>query len=337
VNTPLDQHMLVAQGPQAAHIADLWWFYLAIMAVVCVLIWTCILIALMRRDVLTRDPALDEDTLAETAQRGRPVRALSAKSERRLHRIVALAGAATVLTLFVLLVKTLATTRALASLPRSNAVHIELTGHRWWWGARYSEPDVSLSFTTANELHIPVGRPVELKLRSADVIHSFWVPNLHGKRDLVPGRDTTLWLRADRPGRYRGQCAEFCGSAHAQMALWIVAEPSSKFEAWKQAQRADAHKPSSAEAKRGQSVFMSGPCAMCHTISGTTAQSSLGPDLSHVASRDSLAAASLPNTRGHLAGWLLNAQNLKPGVAMPNISLAGDDLHALLAYLEELR
>jgi cytochrome c oxidase subunit 2 len=337
VNVPVDQHVLVPKGPQAAHIADLWWFYLIVMVLVCVLVWACILIALIRRDARTEQPALDEQTLASLVRPERSLRALSPARERRHQRWVMGAIVATIAILFGLLFRSVHTSKLLAQLPQRDVVHLEVVGHRWWWELRYSERDVSLSFTTANELHIPVGRPVELKLRAADVIHSFWVPNLHGKRDLVPGRDTTLLLQADEAGTYRGQCAEFCGTAHARMALWVVAEPQAQFERWKLAQRALPAPPTTDEAARGQQLFTSGPCAMCHTVAGSTAQSSLGPDLTHVASRRSLAAATLPNTRGHLAGWLLNAPNIKPGTQMPSMSLEAAQLHALVAYLEGLR
>ena len=337
MTTPVDQHVLVPGGPQAAHIAELWWLYLAVMVAVCVAIWGCTLVALLRRDTRLADPALDEDTLAGIPAPERKLRPLSAKGEARLLRWVVGASVVSIAVLFVLLARSMITAQRLAQLPDRATVRIELTGHRWWWELRYIERDVSQGFTTANEIHIPVGRTVELKLRSADVIHSFWVPNLHGKRDLIPGHDTTLLLQADRPSAFRGQCAEFCGTAHALMALWVVAEPEPAYRAWKAAQRATPAAPASDEAKRGKALFEAGPCAMCHTVAGTSAQSSVGPDLTHVASRRSLAAGTLANTRGHLAGWLANAPNLKPGTAMPSISLESHQLHALVAYMESLR
>jgi cytochrome c oxidase subunit 2 len=335
--TPIDQHVLVPRGPQAAEIASLWWFYLAVVGVVVLLVWACVLVALIRRRDAGQAPALDEETLAEVTP-AQPLRALPPEGERRRLHWVAGASALTIVTLLVLLVESVASGERIASLPREGALQIELTGHRWWWGARYlDDRDHSQSFLTANELHIPVGVPIDLKLQSADVIHSFWVPNLHGKRDLIPGRVTHLVLRADEPGTYRGQCAEFCGHAHAEMALSIVAESAADFEAWSARQRQPAAEPTSSEALRGRDVFMRGPCVMCHAVAGTDAQSAQGPDLTHIASRRRLAAELLPNTRGHLAGWLLNAPNLKPGTEMPSITLPADDLHALIAYLESLR
>ncbi len=337
---PLDQHVLVPKGPQAAHIAELWWLYASILAIVCILVWAFVLVALLRRQAgeeATKPPRVDEETLSEIGPTERPLQALTAGAEKRRAKFALAATAVAVAILFVLLIESVATSSFLAQPPNSRALRIQVTGHRWWWSVRYLDPEPSNVFVTANEIHLPIGRPVELQLTSADVIHSFWVPNLHGKRDLVPGRTSTLTLQADVPGSYRGQCAEFCGHAHAQMALVVFAEPAARFEAWRKAQLTPAAPPSNEEAKRGQQLFLSGPCVMCHAVSGTIAQSSVGPDLSHVASRSTLAAASFPNTRGHLAGWLLNAPNLKPGTAMPSLSLPSHELHALIAYLETLR
>ena len=176
-----------------------------------------------------------------------------------------------VLTLSALLVY------ALVAAPRQPTaapahVVVEVVGHQWWWEVKYLDRDGAPDFTTANEIHIPVGRPVRLELTSGDVIHSFWVPNLNGKRDLVPGRRTTLTIQADAPGKFRGQCAEFCGHAHAQMALWVIAQPRAEFEAWRAAQLRPPPAPASEQAQRGQAVFMSGPCVLCHSIAGTSAR-----------------------------------------------------------------
>ena len=175
------------------------------------------------------------------------------------------------------------------------------------------------------------------KVTSHDVIHSFWVPNLHGKRDLVPGYVTAIWMQADRSGIYRGQCAEFCGRQHAHMAFEIVAESEADFERWLDAQRRLAVEPQTDAEQRGREVFLARRCSTCHTIRGTGAFATVGPDLTHVASREALAAGTIPNTRGHLAGWIVNPQTIKPGTAMPSNLLPADDLHALMAYLEILR
>jgi len=214
---------------------------------------------------------------------------------------------------------------------------INLIGHQWWWEAEYEAAVPSQRFRTANELHIPVGRPVVFKVTSRDVIHSFWVPNLHGKRDLIPGYTTSIWLQADKPGFYRGQCAEFCGYQHAKMALYVTAESQAEFENWSADQRKEAPQPTSEEQMRGRDVFLHSTCTQCHTIRGTIAGAVLGPDLTHLATRGTIAAGTLPNQRGHLAGWILDSQSIKPGNRMPPNSIAGDDLQALLTYLESLK
>ena len=169
------------------------------------------------------------------------------------------------------------------------------------------------------------------------MIHSFWVPNLHGKTDLIPGRQTLTWVKADRPGTYRGQCAEFCGHQHAHMAFTVVAEPPEQFKAWYEAQLKPAAQPSTPAQARGQQVFLSSPCIMCHRVQGTDAGGRVGPDLTHVASRSHLAAGTLANTRGHLAGWVLDPQKIKPGTRMPPNNLEPADLQALLDYLQSLK
>jgi cytochrome c oxidase subunit 2 len=192
-------------------------------------------------------------------------------------------------------------------------------------------------FSTANELNIPIHRPVILTLKSDDVIHSFWVPNLSGKKDLIPGRSTTLTLRADTPGMYRGQCAEFCGLQHAWMALFVIAQPAAEYEAWAESQRAPAAEPADAAAARGKAVFMASTCVMCHAISGTTAGGRKAPDLSHLASRRMIAAGALPNDADHLANWIRDPQQYKPGVNMPALQLPPQSLQDLVAYLGSLR
>jgi cytochrome c oxidase subunit II len=259
------------------------------------------------------------------------------QTERRTARAVVAAVVITGLVLFVFLVTDFWTDRALAALSTSQPLKIKVTGHQWWWDVEYEATVPSQMVTTANELHIPVGRPVLLELTSHDVIHSFWVPNLHGKKDLIPGYVTTLWIQADQPGVFRGQCAEFCGHQHAHMALLVIAEPPEAFAAWREAQQHPAGAPSDALQQRGQEVFLSSACVLCHTIRGTPAGAKAAPDLTHLASRQMLAAGTLYNTPGHLAGWIVDAQQLKPGNKMPPNSLTGSDLQALLAYLTSLK
>ncbi len=216
------------------------------------------------------------------------------------------------------------------------ALTVEIVGHRWWWEARYPRTDASEGFTTANELHIPVGVPVRLEVASADVIHSFWVPRLHGKIDVIPGRRNQFWIRADSAGRYRGQCAEYCGLQHSNMAVYVTAESADKFRGWLASQARPAVIPQGGEAARGLQRFMQ-TCALCHTVRGTDAKGAVGPDLTHVASRETIAGGELTNNRGNIAGWVVNAPSIKPGVDMPRIDLEPNELHAVVTYLETLR
>jgi cytochrome c oxidase subunit 2 len=245
--------------------------------------------------------------------------------------------AITVVTLLGLLVASVQTGRAVASLHASSAVTIAVTGHQWWWELEYEDAVPSRRAITANELHIPTNRPIALKVRSRDVIHSFWVPNLQGKRDLIPGYETAIWLQADRPGRYRGQCAEFCGLQHAHMAFDVVAEPQPDFDRWLDHLRQPAPEPTSDTERRGRELFMTGRCVTCHTIQGTAAQGLAAPDLTHVASRRAIGAGTLLNTPDHLAAWIANPQASKPGNQMPRNPLPREDLQALTAYLQALR
>ena len=324
------QDALRPAGAHAAEIARLWWFYTALLGAVVVL---AAVIARRRRQL--EPPALSTRVLPEVPALTQ-LRPLNEAREKRAGWLVILAGAGTWVALFLLLFQSVMASNRLTALDAGDALEIEVTGKQWFWQIRYLDADASRVFSTANEIHIPVGRNVRFHLASADVIHSFWIPSLHGKRDVIPGRTNQLVVHAEREGRYRSQCAEFCGMAHAQMALWVVVEPRAAFDAWSDAQRAPAREPQSELAREGQRVFLRGPCASCHAISGTQAQALFGPDLSHLASRGELAAASLPNRRGHLAGWLLDAPDLKPGAHMPHVKLAPHELHALLAYLEGL-
>jgi cytochrome c oxidase subunit 2 len=270
-------------------------------------------------------------------RRQRPEDPAAPRTERSLTRSVAIATAITVAVLFVFLVLDISVGRAPTASPGPGALSVLVTGHQWWWEVPYPDSVPNNWVTAANEIHVPVGRPVVIELRSTDVIHSFWPPNLSPKRDLIPGYANSLWFRADTPGVYRAQCAEFCGHQHAKMALLVVAEPRDSFARWLVRQRDTAHTPAGSLALRGQEVFLGSSCVMCHAIAGTPAGSRVGPDLTHLASRQTLAAGTLPNTRGNLAGWIVDPQRIKPGVRMPPNQLSPTDLNALLAYLETLR
>lgn len=215
---------------------------------------------------------------------------------------------------------------------------IRLTAHQWWWELEYVSGPVNERFETANEIHIPVGRPVNIELKSADVIHSFWVPELHGKFDVIPGTTNRIRIQADREGTFRGECAEFCGEQHAHMILLVVAQDADDFDAWMRAQRAHASEPNTAAEFRGKELFVTGACGMCHTISGTDAHGNVGPDLTHMAGRRGIAANALENNTANLAAWVTHAQSLKPGAKMPDLAqYSGEDLRSIVAYLQHLR
>ncbi len=334
-----DQHSLNAAGPHAAAIQHLFWVYVALLAAVSALVVVTVLSAVWRRRSRAgtpEPPALDTAELGDERP-ARELRSLDATREKRHHRAVVVSTCLTVLALFVLLSESISTTNALDGWSTRGALQIQVTGKQWWWQVRYLDAEPSRVFTTANELHLPVGRTAKLQLSASDVIHSFWAPNLHGKRDLIPGRENTLVLRGDKPGRYRSQCAEFCGSEHALMSMWIVIEPLDQFEAWRARQRANGREPRTELEREGLSVFLHRSCATCHAVAGTPAGGTIGPDLTHFGSRLGIAAASYPNRRGYLAGWLLGAQGLKPLAHMPNLTLEPRELHALVAYLESLQ
>jgi cytochrome c oxidase subunit 2 len=244
------------------------------------------------------------------------------------------------LTLVALAATLIWTTAALAAIDspaRQAAITIEVTGHEWWWEVRYlGAGPAGDSFTTANEIHIPVGAPVKVWLKGADVIHAFWIPALTGKTETIPGRTNLTWLQADRAGVYRGQCAQYCGLQHAHMAVYVIAEPPAVFDTWRRAQMADTPPAVSPEISAGQAVFQA-RCAECHAVRGTSAAGAKGPDLTHLMSRQTLAAGAVLNTTGGLSGWIANPQALKPGAKMPATYLSGPQLVELRAYLEALR
>jgi cytochrome c oxidase subunit 2 len=318
--------VLEPAGPQAARIAHLWDLFFLVCVVVSVLIIAFTVVAAVRAGRARARLGEGEPLVRDPAQ------------ARRARGVIIACTGATVVTQIVLLVASIRTGHGLASLDDAPpALTIRVTGHQWWWQLDYRDPQPSQQFVTANELHVPVGARVELELRAADVIHSFWLPSLDGKHDLIPGRDNRATIRVDRAGTYRGQCAEFCGPQHAQMELTLVAEPAEQFAAWRARQLEAARAPVTARQVRGRELVLTTSCAMCHAISGTPAGGILGPDLTHVASRATLAAGALPNTREDLARWLLDPPAHKPGTRMPKQVLSADDLEAVLDYLESLR
>ena len=231
------------------------------------------------------------------------------------------------------------TMAALASVDRPRTrprVTIDVTGRQWWWQARYPGSRPGEAFETANEIHIPVGEPVLFRLHGGDVIHSFWVPALSGKTDTIPGRENYLWLQADHPGEYRGQCAEYCGLQHAHMAVFIIAQPRAAFDAWRGNQLRTSPPPTDPAIASGEQLFVS-HCGECHTSAGTSAQGRQGPDLTHLMTRRTLAAGVLVNNKNNLSGWISDPQAQKPGTKMPTTFLSGPELRAVVAYLETRR
>jgi cytochrome c oxidase subunit 2 len=305
------QAVLAPQGPRAEAIADLAWLVFAGGAAIFLAVLAAILLAV-------RGPEGARRVLAP-------------------ERTVLAAGVVfPVVTLSALLVHGLRIESRLFE-GAGPALAIEVVGEQWWWRVRYLDESGRRRFETANEIRIPVGRPVEFRLSSADVIHSFWVPNLAGKLDMIPGRENRLRVQADRPGVFRGQCAEFCGGAHALMAFHVVAEEPGAFEAWHARQEQPAREPATAEATRGRELFLASGCGLCHRVAGTGAAGRFGPDLTHVGGRLHVVSGMLPNHRGALQGWIAAAQQIKPENLMPSYTtIPGADLQALGAWLESL-
>ncbi len=228
---------------------------------------------------------------------------------------------------------TVNTTSALRK-PSSRELRINVVGKRWWWAVEYP----TLRITTANEIHVPAGQPLEFRIDSDNVIHSFWVPQLAGKMDAIPGQHNYLRFTATKPGTYRGLCAEYCGTQHAWMEFLVVVQTPGDFGRWAtREQTLSNQSPSNEQQARGQVVFESSACAGCHRIRGTQAQADLGPDLTDVGQRTTLGSVRIPNTTGNLAGWIGNSQTLKPGNLMPPQYLSASDLQAVVAYLQSLK
>ncbi|MDB4912078.1 MAG: cytochrome c oxidase, subunit, partial [Gemmatimonadetes bacterium] len=299
------QNALDVAGPHSGRIAGLWWMMLPIGAVVWVLVVSVMLVGASRRPTRARGP---RDELARLGA--------DEAQDRRFTRAIGVAVAATVVTLFIVLVRDFQVGQALTMPPATQAVPIKVVGHQYWWEVWYPDSTPQKTVITANELHIPVGKAVVMELTARDVIHSIWVPSLAGKKDLLPGYTRSLWLRADTAGVYRGQCAEFCGLEHAKMGMLVIAEPQDKYDAWIKAQQSPGAEPTDSTAAHGKTVFMGTTCAMCHAIGGTSAGALTGPDLTHIGSRRTIAAGTLANTDGNLMAWITDPQRIKPGVLM---------------------
>ncbi|HKO16140.1 MAG TPA: cytochrome c oxidase subunit II [Gemmatimonadaceae bacterium] len=311
---------MAARGPVADSQAKLGWWCLVISILVVVVIGILVLVASIR-----------------SRGRGQPHEVARTARNAGLSWIYVGGLLVPAILLVLTFAFTLGSLHAVAAPAQAPAATIQVIGHRWWWEVRYPGGSPAESFVTANEIHVPVGKPVRLELSTADVIHSFWIPKLAGKTDLNPGATNVAWIQADSAGVYRGQCTEYCGVQHANMAAFVIADPPVQYAAWVRTQRDSAQPPGDSTAAAGRAVFEGSACASCHAIRGTRALGRVGPDLTHVASRLTLAAGTLENTRGNLAGWIADAQALKPGNDMPTVRLSPADLHALVTYLESLK
>jgi cytochrome c oxidase subunit 2 len=317
--TPLDP-----AGPQALHIEDTLFLIFWITSVVTVIVLSVLVMGVLRQHTKgeTLPPPIDVDPTLN----------------RRATWVVNTAVGVTILLLFVMLISSFITSHRTSALAASPALKINVYGHEWWWEVEYPiDGQPYRMVRTANEIHVPVGAVVDIHGTSRDVIHSFWAPNIHGKKDLLPGYWNDLTIEVDKPGTWRGQCAEFCGLQHAHMAFNIVAQSREEFDRWYSAQLQPAAEAISAEMQHGREVFLSHPCVMCHTIRGTNANATVGPDLTHIASRQTIAAGTLPNNTANLTGWIANAQSIKPGCRMPPNPMPASDLNDVVAYLESLK
>jgi cytochrome c oxidase subunit 2 len=316
------QNMLAPAGPAARRLADVGWFVLITFSVISIVRWILILLLVLRR----------RGTLADHAP-------WNAGGGMRWITV----GGITI-PVIVLGVMFVVTLKTMAAFPMGDdEMHappplLRVVGHQWWWELQYLVGGETQRVITANEIHIPAGRPVDLELVTNDVIHSFWVPELHGKVDLIPGKVNRLRVQADRPQTFRGECAEFCGPQHANMILVVQADAPADFARWLSRERSDAVSPPTPQAAHGQQLVMANACVLCHTIRGTGAHGLVGPDLTHVASRRRIAGNELANNTANLAAWVTHAQALKPNAKMPNLSVfTGSELQDVVAYLQTLR
>jgi cytochrome c oxidase subunit 2 len=316
------QSSLNPHGPAAQRIANMQWLLILLFLCVSFIMWGLLTWLALRR----------RGTLAEHA----PV------DDTGGHAWITIGGIVIpFIILFVLFVLGL---NLLESFPIHDPGHanvkpnILVIGHQWWWEVHYLNKQPSLQVVTANEIHIPVGQPVVVELKSDDVIHSFWVPALHGKVDLIPGHTNFVVLEASQPGAYEGQCAQYCGAQHALMRLLVVAQPPAEYQAWIAQQRMPGAEPTTPEAIAGKQVFLNGPCILCHAVRGTLAGGRVAPDLTHIGSRRLIGANSFPNNKAYLEAWITHAQSLKPECKMPNFTqFSGVQLREMVAYLDQLK
>ena len=306
----MNPSILDPAGPGAARIEDLWWLLFWIAVAVFVVVISLMVFAVVRR----KDEA---DTRAEP---------------RWGERMIAIGGVAipVVILAYVFMVS-LSDIRFLSATPPADALRVDVEGRLWWWEVRYP----GTTAVTANEIHIPTGEPVVLRLTTDDVIHSVWIPQLQAKTDMIPGRVNEMTIEADEPGTYRGQCAEFCGLQHARMAFFVIAHSPDDFQLWLANESDERRAPTTPEQRRGEEVFLTSTCVGCHAIRGTRAVADRGPDLTHLGTREYIAAGTVRREHA-LAKFLLFPQTYKPGIKMPPTTFAPGELEALVAYLDSL-
>jgi cytochrome c oxidase subunit 2 len=308
-NTP---STLDRAGSESSRVAGLWWLAFGVGAAVYLIVAGLVVYGALRKGSAEVD-----------------------EQQRSRDRLVIAIGGVLIPFLILLFFAgvTVNATAHLRNSAPSKSVQIEVTGKRWWWEVRYP----GLNITTANEIHIPVGQPVHIRLLSDNVIHSFWVPQLAGKEDMIPGQPNEISFTAKQAGRFRGLCAEFCGTEHSRMQFYVIAQPASEFTTWVAQQSQVFTEPTSDLTAAGQRVFMREACAGCHTIAGTPASGDIGPNLTTVGSRSTLAAGWLVNTAKNMNRWIADPQGIKPGNLMPPIPLSDSDRDAVVAYLESLK
>jgi cytochrome c oxidase subunit 2 len=324
------QSTFESHGPAARNIANLSWFMTVLFLIITIIMWGLVGYAFYRR--------------RGTIDEHEPITATGGQTW------IAIGGIAVpLLVLTVIFVLGLQLLRDFpihgmhgmehhARMRNNMKPEILIIGHQWWWEIQYLNDNPSQQFTTANELHLPAGRPVNIEVETRDVMHSFWIPALHGKVDLIPGQPNFIRIEASEAGNYGGQCAEFCGAEHARMRLLAVVQSPAEYQAWLEGQRKDGTEPTTPDAIAGQNIFLTGPCSMCHQIRGTVAGGRVAPDLTHLASRQMIAANSYQNNDAYLEAWITHAQSLKPGSEMPNLTqFTGEQLHDLVAYLHQLQ
>ncbi len=317
--TPLGY--LDSAGERAGSILSLTWYTLIVSILVCVVIATLLWIAVSR--ARARGGAVE-------------TRAIPVEKGPKALRWIGVGLSISAIPLLISLIWTMVTLAATSGPPRDPGLVLDVTGHQWWWEVHYDAGQPDQSFSTANEIHIPVNTRVLVRLRGADVIHSFWVPKLTGKTDTIPGQTNLAWLEASSPGRYLGQCTEYCGWQHAHMALEVVAESAPDFQRWRAQQVRAAAQPMGETEQRGRQL-VEFRCGLCHQVRGTLAASHIGPDLTHLKSRHLIASGMLPNNAGTLSGWIEDPQGIKPGCQMPNQNLSSQQLSDVVAYLETLQ